>query len=358
MAELTFDIERIPSLEKAALVKVTGAIDTKTVVGFQDRLDELQKEGYLKFILDMEGIKYVNSTGLGALVNVADNLETSGGGMVLVKIHPKVKVVFDMLGLNAFFKIYKNEQEALDHFKGKGAPAQAAAPAKAWGATAPTPPPKSAPARAPASSAGPTRAATPPPAAPARAETPPPAAPAPIQAKSQPIAGDPGAFSVVCAQCNVNLTLRKPGSYKCPRCSSFFRLAKDGLVQFFKRKSAPVLKMTLACTDECREGLAEFLGVIARRIGFEDAAVRQLKTAVGETCNEIVEKAYDNQPHLTYNVMISASSTNIKIQFADYGKFIQTSGNSVFVAAKKAMDTFEHKKHPKGGNVISMSKQV
>ena len=108
MAELTFEIEDVPSLESTAFVKVSGAIDTKTVVGFQDRLDDLQKDGHLRFILDMEGIKYVNSTGLGALVNVADNLENAGGGMVLIKIHPKVKVVFDMLGLNAFFKIFKN----------------------------------------------------------------------------------------------------------------------------------------------------------------------------------------------------------------------------------------------------------
>ncbi len=163
---------------------------------------------------------------------------------------------------------------------------------------------------------------------------------------------------VVCNQCNVNLTLRKAGSYKCPRCSSFFRLGSDGTIQFFRRKTAPALKMTLACTDECTEGLSEFLAVLARKIGFPIDKIQELKDGIADTCAQIIEKAYDSEPTLTYNVMISHSSTNIKIQFADYGKFIQTAANNIFTVAKRKMDEFEHKQHPKGGNVISMTKSA
>ena len=117
MADLTFNVEKLTQMETAALVKINGAIDAKTVVLFQEQLDQLQQDGYTRFILDMEGIKYVNSTGLGTLVNVADALESRGGGIALIKIHSKVRVVFDMLGLNAFFKIFSDEVEALSHLQ-------------------------------------------------------------------------------------------------------------------------------------------------------------------------------------------------------------------------------------------------
>src|SRR5262245_55061568 len=64
----------------------------------------------------MENVKYVNSTGLGYLINLSDSVNGDKGGISLVKVQPKVKVVFDMLGLNAFFKIYQTRDEAMKHF--------------------------------------------------------------------------------------------------------------------------------------------------------------------------------------------------------------------------------------------------
>ena len=59
-----------------------------------------------RFVKDMENVKYVNSTGLGYLINPADSVTPGKGGISLVKLQPKAKVVFDMPGLNAFFRIF------------------------------------------------------------------------------------------------------------------------------------------------------------------------------------------------------------------------------------------------------------
>lgn len=243
MADLNFVVEKIPQMDTAALVKINGAIDAKTVVLFQEKLDELQQDGSTKFILDMEGIKYVNSTGLGTLVNVADALETKGGGIALIKIHPKVKVVFDMLGLNAFFKIFSYEEQALKHFQ------------KMAGDTSPAPepvqPPVEKPVQPPVQAPAPP---PPPPPPPAPAPTQKPVAPPPPITQTRPMTqapqqppnvlttkvtppSEPGApYSLVCAVCKVKLTIPKPGSFKCPRCATFFKLYDDGKVTFSERK--------------------------------------------------------------------------------------------------------------------------
>ncbi len=115
MAELNFEIRKpTPSI---ALVKMEGAIDSQTVIEFQQKFEQLQHETYKYFILDMGGIKYVNSAGLGTLVTIADTLGEQQGGIVLTQLQPKVKVVFDMLHLNSFFKVFSNEQEALKYME-------------------------------------------------------------------------------------------------------------------------------------------------------------------------------------------------------------------------------------------------
>ncbi len=338
MADLTFNVEQLPEMKTAAIVRINGAIDAKTVVLFQEKLDQLQKNGYTRFILDMVGIKYVNSTGLGTLVNVADALESRGGGIALVKIHPKVKVVFDMLGLNAFFKIFSNETEALNFFQ-KSDPSSASG-----GSTAQAPAP-SAPAPAPS---------PPPPASPKPKATKPTGA-ITTKATLPNKPGDP--YSLVCAVCGVKLTIPKPGSYKCPRCGTFFKLYEDGTVVFSERKKTSPIQMKLACTEECTEGLNEFVAVLANRIGFSAEEIVAIKECVEEVVTAIIEKAYERKQYLSYNVVINTSSTELKIQISDYGKFLYDGDRSCFGRSRDVMDEFEHKQHPKGGNVINMLKR-
>ena len=334
MADLTFKVDGIPQMKSAALVKISGAIDAKTVIHFQDKLDQLQQEKYTHFILDMEGIKYVNSTGLGTLVNVADALETRGGGIALIKIHPKVKVVFDMLGLNAFFKIFSNEEEALNYFRESGT----LPPAETEVSTPAPPPPPSQPQEP---------AAPPPPAKPASSV---------LSTKVTP-PSQPGApYSLVCAVCKVKLNIPRPGSFKCPRCATFFKLYEDGTVNFSERKKASPLQMKLSSTDECIEGLNEFVRVLSQRLGFGPQDVQGIRDAVSEICNAIVEKAYNNKQYLSYNVVITPSSSELKLQISDYGQFIYE--ESYFQRSRQIMDEFEHKQHPKGGNIINMSKRI
>jgi stage II sporulation protein AA (anti-sigma F factor antagonist) len=379
VADLTFHVEKLTAMETAALVKINGAIDAKTVVLFQEKLDQLQKDGYTRFILDMEGIKYVNSTGLGTLVNVADALETRGGGIALIKIHPKVKVVFDMLGLNAFFKIFSNEKEALNYFgKAAGASAPALAPAPA-----PAPVHTSAPAPAPVHTSSPAPVptvhiplsqapSTPPATSRPQTQTMPPqqtaTSPSTSVAMAQPpthvietyvqIPSEPGiSISLVCAVCKVKLTIPRPGSFKCPRCATFFKLAENGKVVFSERKKSSPLQMKLCCTEECTQGLSEFIGVLANRIGFLPSEIQAIKECLAETCTAVTEKAYENKQYLSYNVVINPSSTELKVQISDYGKFIYDE-KAVFSHGMRTMDEFEHKQHPKGGNIINMVKRV
>src|SRR3954454_16353668 len=129
MAGLEWQLKPIESDESAMLAELSGAIDGNTVPSFQQMLEEIKSRGVRKLILDMSKIKYVNSTGLGSLVKYADTFKSSGGGMALIKVPAKVKIVIEMLGLNAFFDICTDLDQALAALeKANGPAAPAAAP--------------------------------------------------------------------------------------------------------------------------------------------------------------------------------------------------------------------------------------
>ena len=113
--------------------------------------------------------------------------------------------------------------------------------------------------------------------------------------------------------------------------------------------------MKLSCTDECMQGLAEFVGVLANRIGFLPEEIDGIKNSIYETCSAVIEKAYDNKQYLSYNVVINPSSTELKVQISDYGKYIYE--DQCFANTMQVVDEFEHKQHPKGGNIINLTKK-
>src|SRR5579862_4231498 len=152
MPGLEWKIQPVEGDETARLVELSGAIDGNTVPDFQTLLEQMKKEGVRRLILDMSKIKYVNSTGLGSLVKYADSFKSSGGGMALIKVPAKVKIVIEMLGLNAFFDICTDLGAALAALDQAGTAAPAAAPAA-------TKPPLAA-SRPPASQANVARAAS------------------------------------------------------------------------------------------------------------------------------------------------------------------------------------------------------
>jgi stage II sporulation protein AA (anti-sigma F factor antagonist) len=343
VAELTFNEQEQTQIPNAVVISMAGAIDASTVVNFQSRLENLQLKGTKRFILDMEGIKYVNSTGLGSLVRLADQLESDGGGFALVKIHPKVKVVFDMLGLNAFFKIFPNQEAAIDHFR-DGAEGEAPAGGGDAGAGAAPPPPPGAPAQrqqqqqqqqAPAGGGMPPQAVMPP------------------QQAFQPRA-------IACAGCGVTLRIQQPGTFKCSRCGTIFSVAQGGQVEFTQvaQKRRQPLQMNLTCHDDCRRGLIAFLSVLAQQHGFQPDRLQVLQSVISELVGHITQIGYNNNVSSQYSVLVAPLQNEINVKLADHGRLLNPQDPNLFQFTRRNVQLFDHKPHPQGGNILTIKVQA
>ncbi|MHC5036165.1 MAG: anti-sigma factor antagonist [Planctomycetota bacterium] len=345
MADLTLKTQEITEIEATRKVGLAGAIDASTVIKFQAELDKLKnEEGVRRFLLDMEGIRYVNSTGLGSLVKLADGLEREGGIIALMRIHPKVKVVFDMLGLNAFFKIFDDDKSAIEYLK--------TAPSGPLEEEPPAPEPEPIPEPLPAPEPEPVPEPEPIP-------MPMPPAPEPIRDTGAiPAATEgPPAAEISCGMCGLPLSVKAHGDFRCPRCFHVFSRSSDGAIEETGRKKPIPVQMTLTGSDTCIEGFKRFVEVMAEDQGFKEKDISKLREAITETFQSIIELAYDRNPDLSFQVLLTGEEGEITIRVADHGKVFDMDDHR-FASVQKIATEFSHVPHPNGGNIVRLTKKI
>lgn len=109
-------IDEVTTRGSWAHLAIEGEIDLDTVGSLRARLDELQRRGVDRLILDMGETRYVNSSALAVLVKFAETFRERGGGIALARVSPRVKLVFEMLGLLVFFKFFDSVEAATTGF--------------------------------------------------------------------------------------------------------------------------------------------------------------------------------------------------------------------------------------------------
>lgn len=95
---------------QTALIAAQGAIDLAHAHLLDAAFDEVTRAGKRHVVLDLSGVRYVNSTGIAALVKAAQAFEAAGGGLALLGVTEKVRVVIEMLGLEQVFSVVCKER--------------------------------------------------------------------------------------------------------------------------------------------------------------------------------------------------------------------------------------------------------
>ena len=97
------------------ILRLVGQVRISTQNDFKDILDNLVKESKGKtVIINMDGIIYMNSTGLGIIIDTYKKFKESKGRLVLCNLIPDIMNLFEVTRLNRFIEIYGNENEAMN----------------------------------------------------------------------------------------------------------------------------------------------------------------------------------------------------------------------------------------------------
>lgn len=110
-----------------AVTIATRRVDASTVLGLSGRLtigesiaalhqkvEDCVKGGEKDIILDMQGVTYVDSTGLGALVTSLTCARNHGGTLKLANVPQRIQDLLDVSSLYMVFQIIELASTKLD----------------------------------------------------------------------------------------------------------------------------------------------------------------------------------------------------------------------------------------------------
>jgi anti-sigma B factor antagonist len=100
-------------VEGIHVLKLAGFLDGHTFVELERRLDTMFKGGKSRIVLELAGLTYIASAGVGAFINAQHLAKKSGGSLQLANAGSSVQEIFDILGLDAIFTIHPTLPEAL-----------------------------------------------------------------------------------------------------------------------------------------------------------------------------------------------------------------------------------------------------
>ena len=87
----------------------------------RDTVKQLVAKG-ARIVLNLGGVNYIDSSGLGTLVSLYTTAQTGGASIKLASLTKRVGDLLQVTKLLTVFDVYDNEQQALDSFR-KGAAA-------------------------------------------------------------------------------------------------------------------------------------------------------------------------------------------------------------------------------------------
>lgn len=94
------------------VIDVKGEVDVYTAPKLREKIVDLVNQGSHKIIVNLEGVEFLDSTGLGVLVGGLKRVKSHDGTLALVCTKPKILKVFSITGLSKVFPIHDTVQEA------------------------------------------------------------------------------------------------------------------------------------------------------------------------------------------------------------------------------------------------------
>lgn len=73
--------------------------------------------GVKKLLVDMNGLEFIDSAGIGMLVESAKLLRQRKGDLALIGVPERIQRIFQPIKLNRFIKIFDSQEEVISYFR-------------------------------------------------------------------------------------------------------------------------------------------------------------------------------------------------------------------------------------------------
>ena len=128
MDTIIFPAERMEALQKGtfsvsirqagsvSILDVSGRLTSFEIPAFREAIAQLLKQGRKSIVLNLRGLHYLDSSGIGELARNYVSVVKTGGEMKVVGLAAKVEEVLKITQLYQVFPEFPSEEEALGSF--------------------------------------------------------------------------------------------------------------------------------------------------------------------------------------------------------------------------------------------------
>lgn len=104
--------------DEARILYIDGFINAHTVQEFEKSVQSALEEKNFRILINCKELQYINSSGLGVLMGVIEEIQENDGFLYLSNMNETVFNIFDTLGFTHLFKVFDTEEEAITSLQG------------------------------------------------------------------------------------------------------------------------------------------------------------------------------------------------------------------------------------------------
>jgi anti-sigma B factor antagonist len=113
---VSLDVESRQTEKGITVLAPTGRLDVTGAPTLKEAVTDAVKNGQPRLVIDMEGVSFVDSTGLGSVIAALKLVRSSQGDLRLAAPNQQVRVVLELTTLDRVFPYYPTVEEALADF--------------------------------------------------------------------------------------------------------------------------------------------------------------------------------------------------------------------------------------------------
>ena len=106
-------------VEDVTILDLKGRERIRGAMALYESIRCLAREGKIQILLDLAGVKHIDSGGLGELVSSHVTLDKKGGALKLMHMTESVHELMTVTKLLTVFDVYDDEPQALASFVGE-----------------------------------------------------------------------------------------------------------------------------------------------------------------------------------------------------------------------------------------------
>ncbi len=102
--------------QSVSVMKIKGRVDSETAPELDNALTKLLQANKNKIVLNLQGVEFLSSAGLRAMVKALKDAQKSGGDVRLASVSQPIEVILRTVGMMQMFKMFSTSEEAATGF--------------------------------------------------------------------------------------------------------------------------------------------------------------------------------------------------------------------------------------------------